>query len=61
VRNLVGALVKVGLGKISVDDFGKILRACSRSEAPATAPACGLYLMQVTYGKKGAANAETAP
>jgi tRNA pseudouridine38-40 synthase len=49
VRNLVGALAKVGLGKITVDDFGKILRACSRSEAPATAPACGLYLMNVTY------------
>jgi tRNA pseudouridine38-40 synthase len=50
VRNLVGALGKVGQGKISVDDFGKILRARSRSEAPATAPACGLYLMNVTYG-----------
>lgn len=49
VRNLVGALAKVGQGKITVDDFGKILRACSRSEAPATAPACGLYLMNVTY------------
>jgi len=49
VRNLVGALGKVGLGKITVDDFGKILRACSRSEAPATAPACGLYLMKVMY------------
>src|SRR5476651_2414071 len=36
VRNLVGALAKVGHGKISVDDFGKILRARSRSEAPAT-------------------------
>jgi tRNA pseudouridine38-40 synthase len=50
VRNLVGALAKVGLGKITVEDFGKILRARSRSEAPATAPACGLYLMKVTYG-----------
>jgi tRNA pseudouridine38-40 synthase len=49
VRNLVGGLVKVGLGKISADDFGKILHARSRSEAPATAPACGLYLMNVTY------------
>jgi len=49
VRNLVGALAKVGQGKITVDDFGKILRARSRSEAPATAPACGLYLMNVTY------------
>jgi tRNA pseudouridine38-40 synthase len=50
VRNLVGALAKVGLGKMTVDAFGKILHACSRSEAPATAPACGLYLMNVTYG-----------
>jgi tRNA pseudouridine38-40 synthase len=49
VRNLVGALAKVGLGKISVDDFGKILHARSRSACPATAPACGLYLMNVTY------------
>jgi tRNA pseudouridine38-40 synthase len=52
VRNLVGALGKVGQGKITVDDFGKILRARSRSEAPATAPACGLYLMNVTYPSK---------
>jgi tRNA pseudouridine38-40 synthase len=50
VRNLVGALAKVGMGKITVDDFGKILHARSRSEAPATAAACGLYLMNVTYG-----------
>ena len=50
VRNLVGALAKVGQGKITVDDFGKILHARSRSVAPATAPACGLYLMNVTYG-----------
>jgi tRNA pseudouridine38-40 synthase len=52
VRNLVGGLVKVGLGKITVDDFGKILRARSRSEAPATAPACGLYLVDVKYPAK---------
>lgn len=49
VRNLVGALVKVGKGKISPDDFGKILRARRRSDAPETAPACGLYLMRVNY------------
>src|ERR1700722_8267953 len=49
VRNLVGALAKVGKGKNTVDDFEKILRARSRSTAPATAPACGLYLMNVTY------------
>jgi len=51
VRNLVGGLVKVGLGKITADDFGEILRARSRSEAPANAPACGLYLVSVKYPK----------
>jgi len=49
VRNLVGGLVKVGLSKITAADFGKILHACRRSEAPATAPACGLYLVRVNY------------
>jgi len=49
VRNLVGALVKVGKGKITVEEFGAILRSCKRSAAPETAPACGLYLMHVVY------------
>ena len=53
VRNLVGALVKVGHGRLSVEDFIAILRARSRSEAPATAPAGGLYLMRVTYSRAG--------
>ena len=52
VRNLVGALVKVGQGKITSDEFGRILRAKSRSEAPATAPACGLCLIRVKYPPK---------
>ena len=51
VRNLVGALVKVGHGKISPAEFAEILRACSRSRCPATAPACGLCLMHVSYSK----------
>jgi tRNA pseudouridine38-40 synthase len=52
VRNLVGALVQTGRGRITPDDFGRILRARSRSEAPATAPACGLYLVRVKYPPK---------
>jgi tRNA pseudouridine38-40 synthase len=52
VRNLVGALVLTGRGRITPDDFGRILRARSRSEAPATAPACGLYLVRVKYPPK---------
>ncbi len=49
VRNLVGGLVKVGLGKLKAEDYGRILHAKSRSEAPANAPSCGLYLMEVRY------------
>jgi tRNA pseudouridine38-40 synthase len=50
VRNLVGALVKVGKGRIDVAEFARIFRACRRSAAPETAPAAGLYLMNVRYG-----------
>ena len=49
VRNLVGALVKVGHGRLQVSDLQKILVARSRSTAPPTAPAEGLYLLSVRY------------
>lgn len=49
VRNLVGALVKVGHGRLSVAELKKILAARSRSTAPPTAPAEGLYLLKVRY------------
>ena len=49
VRNLVGALVKVGHGRLSLTDLKKILLARSRSTAPPTAPAEGLYLLKVRY------------
>jgi tRNA pseudouridine38-40 synthase len=49
VRNLVGALVKVGHGRLTVPELKKILLARTRSTAPPTAPAEGLYLLQVRY------------
>ncbi|MFM8655500.1 MAG: tRNA pseudouridine(38-40) synthase TruA [Verrucomicrobiota bacterium] len=49
VRNLVGALVKVGHDRLKVSDLKKILAARSRSTAPPTAPAEGLYLLKVRY------------
>ena len=49
VRNLVGALVKVGHDRLSAADLKKILLARSRASAPPTAPAEGLYLLQVRY------------
>lgn len=49
VRNIVGTLVDVGLGKTSSDGFKKILLSKDRKLAGITAPACGLFLMRVFY------------
>ena len=49
VRNLVGALVKVGHGRITDSELKEILEARRRSAAPNTAAACGLYLERVFY------------
>ena len=49
VRNLVGALVDLGRGKISEADLKKILKARDRRAAPPTAPAHALTLAHVTY------------
>ena len=50
VRNIAGTLVEVGLGKLSVPDIQDILRSKDRSQAGATAPPHGLFLMDVAYG-----------
>jgi tRNA pseudouridine38-40 synthase len=49
VRNMVGTLVEVGLGKRSVSDIRKILSAKNRKLAGRTAPAQGLCLLKVNY------------
>jgi tRNA pseudouridine38-40 synthase len=49
VRNIVGTLVDVGLGKITPNNFNKILLSKDRNLAGVTAPAHGLFLMQVNY------------
>lgn len=49
VRNLVGTLVDVGLGKIQPDQMKQILDSRDRSRASATAPARGLFLIEVNY------------
>ena len=49
VRNIVGTLVDVGLGKITPNNFNKILLSKDRNLAGITAPAHGLFLMQVNY------------
>ncbi len=49
VRNTVGALIRIGLGKMSVDEFHSLIEAKKPGLAGPTAPACGLCLMQVNY------------
>ena len=49
VRNIVGTLVNVGLGRTSVEKFLEIMASKDRTKAGATAPAQGLYLEKVNY------------
>ncbi len=49
VRSLVGTLVDVGRGKLSVDGFADALRSLDRSRASGSAPAQGLFLSDVAY------------
>lgn len=49
VRNIVGTMVDVGLGKLSFQDIPEIFLSRDRGRASATAPAQGLFLISVTY------------
>ncbi|KGN01249.1 tRNA pseudouridine synthase A [Clostridium botulinum] len=49
IRILVGSLINVGLGKLTIKDLENIMNEKDRSIAPETAPAHGLILTQVKY------------
>lgn len=49
VRSIVGTLVDVGRGKISHEEFKKILESKDRNKASSSAAAQGLYLSAVEY------------
>ena len=49
VRNIVGTLVEIGRGSLAPSDFTRILNARDRTAAGPTAPARGLYLVEVLY------------
>lgn len=51
VRAIVGTLLEVGRGKISIEDFRKIIEKQDRSAAGASAPAHGLFLVDIEYSK----------
>ena len=49
VRNLVGTFAEVGTGRIPPNSIPQILAACNRNAAGPTAPARGLFLVEVLY------------
>jgi tRNA pseudouridine38-40 synthase len=49
VRNMVGILIRVGEGKLSTESVEKILESKDRTKSGKTAPAEGLYLVDVKY------------
>jgi tRNA pseudouridine38-40 synthase len=49
VRNTVGTLIRIGLGKITIEDIQAIMEAKKPGLAGPTTPAHGLFLMRVNY------------
>jgi len=49
VRNIVGTVIEVGMGRIDYDKFCRILDAKDRRAAGLKAPPQGLFLMEVLY------------
>ncbi|MFK2819641.1 tRNA pseudouridine(38-40) synthase TruA [Flavobacteriaceae sp. LMIT009] len=51
VRAIVGTMIEVGQGKISLDEFHEIIKSRDRSKAGASVPGHALYLTNVEYPK----------
>lgn len=49
VRNTVGTLIRIGLGKMNLDEFYSIMNAKKFGLAGPMIPACGLCLMRINY------------
>jgi len=49
VRSMVGSMIDVGQGRMSVDEISSILESCIRTERVVTAPAKGLSMEKVFY------------
>ena len=57
VRTIVGTLVEIGRGARPADAIPSLIAACDRRLAGPTAPARGLYLVDVAYPGEEAAGA----
>ena len=49
VRAIVGTLINIGLGKITLSNLHTIIQSKSRQEAGYSVPAHGLYLIHISY------------
>jgi tRNA pseudouridine38-40 synthase len=49
VRAIVGTLLKVGRGRLSLAELQEIIESLNRSRAGMSAPACGLHLVKIEY------------
>ena len=49
VRAIVGTLIDLGTGKMSLRDLKLVIEAKNRSDAGDSVPACGLFLEKVVY------------
>ncbi|MGM0634912.1 MAG: tRNA pseudouridine(38-40) synthase TruA [Bacteroidota bacterium] len=49
VRAIVGTMVEIGLGKIALADFKKIIESKQRSNAGKSVPAHALFLIEIDY------------
>ena len=56
VRSLTGTLLDVGLGKLDIEGFKKIVEAKDRAKAGSSAPAKGLFLVDIGYPETGNSN-----
>lgn len=51
VRAIVGTLVEVGQGKMTIDEFRRVIETKDRGAAGVSVPASGLFLTDVEYPK----------
>ncbi len=49
VRAVVGTLIEVGRGRMSIDDFRKVIEGKRRTEAGESMPGNALFLVNITY------------
>ena len=51
VRNMVGLLIRIGEGKLRPEEVKNIIESKDRTKSGKTAPAEGLYLVDVIYNE----------